>query len=145
MVRKFAGVNFIVLILLAMIAMVLVGIVIITAVPQNLQSIGRDAQRGKDLNTILGAVYQYSYDNKGSFPSSITSSPTEICKTDAQCANLVDLKVLTKAEKYLVAIPVDPLDKNGSGTGYKISKTADNKVVISAPLTESVPEISIKK
>src|SRR6266542_1200854 len=97
-----------VLLVVAIIA-ILAGIVIIAINPGKNLADTRNTQRQADVTTILNGVYQYSLDNNGVLPSSITTTPTEICNTGAaSCTALVDLSVLTASGTYLVAIPKDP-------------------------------------
>ena len=101
---------------------ILAGIVILAINPHKQLGDTRNAQRHADVTTILNAAYQYSFDNNGSLPSSITVAQTEICKTGGTCAWLIDLSVLTTNEKYLTSIPFDPIGASINGAGYEIFK-----------------------
>lgn len=104
----------------------------------------RDAQRRSDVNTILNAVYQYSIDNNGEFPASITTTETEICtsKQGSDCTGLVDLSMLNGY--YLVSIPGDPKTATKNSTKYTIVKKATKpKMTVSAPAAEGGVTISV--
>ncbi len=113
----------------------LAGIVIIAVNPSKQFDDAKNTQRWSDVNTILSAVYQYAVDNNGVIPATITATQTEICKTGGTCAGLIDLGVLTTAEKYLVAIPTDPTGVSTNGAGYEILKTGNGRVTVVAPDT----------
>jgi type IV pilus assembly protein PilA len=130
-----------VLLVVALIS-ILAGIVILAINPNKQLGDTRNAQRRADVNTILNAVYQYALDNDGDLPSSITTTQTEICKTDASCSGLKDLSELTDAEKYLTSIPFDPSGASTNGAGYEIKKTANNRVTVVAPDAEQGASIS---
>lgn len=124
---------------------ILAGIVILAINPNKQLGDTRNAQRKADVNTIMNAVYQYSIDT-GAIPASITTTTTGICKTGGTCAGFIDLGVLTASEKYLTSIPFDPA--NGSvanDTGYKILKTTNNRITITAPNAENSVTISITR
>lgn len=121
---------------------ILAGIVILAINPSKQLGDTKNAARKADVNTILNAVYQYSIDNNGNIPASITSTSTEICAS-ATCTNLIDLAALTTDEKYLTSIPVDPsggVDTNGAG--YAISKSANGRITINALKAEQGATIS---
>ncbi|PWB39138.1 MAG: hypothetical protein C3F02_00775 [Parcubacteria group bacterium] len=120
---------------------ILAGIVILAINPTKQLGETRNAQRRADVNTILNAVYQYSIDN-GSIPASITNAQVEVCKTSASCVGLIDLSVLTLNEKYITSIPLDPTGSSTNGTGYKIQKSANNRVTVLAPSAEQGATIS---
>lgn len=124
-----------VLLVVAILA-ILAGIVIIAINPGKNLADTRNSQRQTDVTTILDGVYQYALDNNGSLPSSITATSTEICATgSASCTGLIDLSVVTANEKYLVAMPKDPQCSTvcgTNGTGYKINKTANGRLVVTA-------------
>jgi len=125
-------------ILLVVAAMAILAAVIIIAInPGKQLADTRNSQRWTDVQNILDAVYQYSIDNNGNLPTSITTSSTEICRTGAaSCSGLVDLSVLTADGKYLVAIPVDPSGGTTNGTNYQIEKLASGRIKVSAPGAE---------
>lgn len=124
---------------------ILAGIVIIAINPGKQLADTRNAQRKVDVNTILNGVYQYTIDNSGNLPGNITVSATEICKTGGSCSGLIDLSALTTNEKYLTAIPFDPSGSSANGTGYKILKTANNRITVSAPSAENSQTISVTR
>lgn len=136
-----------VLLVVAIIA-ILAGIVILAINPSKQLGDSRNAQRTFDVNTILNAVYQYSVDNN-TIPSTITTTSTEICKTGASnCSGLIDLSVLSTNAKYLVAIPKDPqcsANCAANGTGYKISKDANNRITVTPVATENSKTISVTR
>ena len=124
---------------------ILAGIVIIAINPTKQLGDTRNAQRRADVNTILNAVYQYSIDTNGSLPSTITTTATAVCQA-APCTGLIDLSVLTASEKYLVAIPHDPLITATTGTaGYTIVKSANGRITVAAPSAEQGAVISVTR
>lgn len=126
---------------------ILAGIVILAINPAKQLGDTRNAQRHADVATILNAVYQYDIDNSGILPLSITTTPTEICKTGATtCTGLVDLSVLTLNEEYLTAIPHDPNGTcNINGVCYQISKSVNGRITVSAPNAEQGVTISVTR
>ena len=133
-----------VLLVVAIIA-ILAGIVIIAVNPSKQLADSRNSQRSADVTTVLNGVYQYAVDNSG-VPASITTTATEICATgSASCTGLVDLSGLTASAKYLVSLPKDPQCSTTcatNGTGYKISKDANNRITVTAPAAELGKTIS---
>ena len=124
---------------------ILAGIVILAINPVKQLGDTRNAQRRTDVNTILNAVYQYSIDNNGSLPTTITTTVTAICQA-APCTSLIDLSVLTTNEKYVVAIPHDPLITATTGTaGYTIVKSANGRVTVAAPSAEQSAVITVTR
>lgn len=97
------------------------------------------------MTTIINAVYQYSIDNNGTIPASITATQTEICKTGATCTGLIDLSVLSDNEKYLTSFPFDPTGASTNGAGYEIKKTANNRVTVTAPDAEQSATITVTR
>ncbi|KKT49403.1 MAG: Type II secretory pathway pseudopilin PulG-like protein [Parcubacteria group bacterium GW2011_GWF2_44_17] len=109
---------------------ILAGIVILAINPGKQLGDTRNAERRADVNTILNAVYQYTIDNNGTLPTSITTTQTEICKTGGTCTGLIDLSALTASEKYITSMPVDPNGTcNANGVCYEILKTANGRIL----------------
>lgn len=124
---------------------ILAGIVILAINPTKQLGDTRNAQRSVDVNTILNATYQYSIDNSGNLPLTITTTATNVCQA-APCTGLIDLSVLTASEKYLTAIPHDPLISGTTGTsGYTILKSANGRITVAAPNAEQGATISVTR
>jgi prepilin-type N-terminal cleavage/methylation domain-containing protein len=124
---------------------ILAGIVILAINPTKQLGETRNAQRRADVNTILNATYQYAIDNSGTLPASVTTTPTEVCKTGGVCTGLIDLTVLSTAEKYLTSIPLEPQKTNANGAGYEISKSANGRVTVVAQFPEQGATISVTR
>ncbi len=146
-----------VLLVIAIIA-ILAAIVIVAINPAKQLAEARNAQRRADVQTILNAVYQYTIDNNGNLPSdapAVTAVATEICRTgivDATCLTdaLTNLKVLTTGEKYVTSLPIDPscaiaAPCAANGIGYRILKTANGRITVSAPNAELTATVSVTK
>lgn len=136
--NKLKGFTLIEVLLVVAIIAILAGIVILAVNPAKQLADARNAQRKSDVTTLLNAIYQYSIDNNGSVPTTVTGTATEICETTgAPCTGLVDLGVLTANGKYLVAIPSDPQSDTANSTEYLVVKDANNRITVSAPNTEN--------
>ena len=140
-----------ILLVIAIIA-ILAAIVIIAINPAKQLADSRNAQRQTDVETVLNATYQYSIDNSGSMPTIPTGScalvaANQICKAAATgtCSTGVDLSVLTTAQKYVTSLPIDPTTSSTDGTGYYISKSANNRITVCAPTAEQGKTVSVTK
>ena len=142
-----------VLLVVAIIA-ILAGIVILAINPTKQLGDTRNAQRQADVNTVLNAVYQYSIDNQGNIPTTVTSTATSICATNASSCtqtapapDLVNLSVLSANGKYLVAIPHDPKTGDATDTHYniKVDTANGNRVTVTAPDAEQGKTISVTR
>lgn len=124
---------------------ILAGIVILAINPNKQLGDTRNTQRRADVNTVLNAVYQYTIDNSGILPTTITATATEICATGGVCTNLIDLAVLTASEKYLTSIPNEPQKTNANGAGYMIKKSANGRITVDAQFEEQGAMISVTR
>lgn len=134
-------------ILLVVAAIAILTVIVILALKPGKQlTDSRNAERRSEVTSILDEVYQYSIDNNGTLPASITTTATEICRTGAaSCAGLADLSVLTLNEAYLTSIPIDPSEEEGDGTGYTIMQSANGRITVAAPAAEQGATISVTR
>ncbi len=133
-----------VLLVIAIIA-ILASIVILAINPPRNISSANNAQRWSNVNTVLNAIHQYAIDNRGQVPSTITTVSTEICKTGASCAGLIDLSVLTDQERYVLKIPTDPTSASANGTGYFVNKDAYGRITVNAPFAEIGDTVTVSR
>jgi len=129
-------------ILLVIVAIGILAAIVLVAINPNRQiAQARNTVRQADINTIQKAVEQYLIE-KGSYPSSITTTPGYICNTGTEqvngstnCSGRVDLRELVP--DYIAGIPRDP-QATGTSTGYNIViNVNNNKVTVSADLAEN--------
>ncbi len=114
--------------------------------PTQTEATDNNGKRRRDVNTIANALLQYAGDHANAFPSGITGTQKEICKTGADaCTNLVDLSVLTQGAAYLISLPEDPNGTcNPNGTCYEV-KLSSGKVTVVAPDAEHGETISVTR
>lgn len=147
--QRQAGFTLLEVLLVVAVIAILAGIVIVAINPSKNLGDSRNSERSADVNTIINGVYQYSLDNNGTLPASITTTATEICETGASpCTGLVDLSAITASGKYLVAIPDDPQCPtacNATGVGYTILKDANGRITVAAPDAEQGKTITVTK
>lgn len=130
------GFTLIEVLLVIAILVILAAVVIVAINPEKQFTDAHNAQRKSDVYLIMNALHQYSLDHDGVFPEIITTGQLEICKTDAQsCVGKYDLSILTDDQKYLVAMPRDPLCSSSedescseTGTGYLLAKTESGRM-----------------
>lgn len=145
---RFPGFTLIELLLVIGIIAILAAIVIVAINPTKQLGSARDAQRTTDVNTLLNAIYQYTIDNAGNLPTSISTLPTGemryICRSDATCTGSgVNLNVLTGS--YLVGIPNDPQSATATGTYYTVARDANNRITVAAPGAEQAETIAVTR
>lgn len=148
--KKGAGFTLIELLVVVGILAVLMTAVIIAINPSRQLAQGNDAKRRSDVNAILNAVYQYATENQGLLPNTITTTQTEICQTSVatttcESNSLVNLKMLSYDEKYIVEMPADPIGVSTYGVGYEIYKSANGRITVVAPDTQVGQTIKITR
>jgi peptidoglycan hydrolase-like protein with peptidoglycan-binding domain len=95
----------------------------------------RNAKRQSDIANLHVALGKFIEDNNLVLPYGITSRPTELCSTTGYtCSGKVDLGV--SLSRYIPQLPKDPKATGTNGTGYFISKNANDVITISAPYAE---------
>lgn len=144
--KKRAGFTLIEVLLVVAIIAILAGIVILAINPGKQLADSRNAQRRSDVNTIINGIYQYSIDNNGNLPTTITTTATDICSTGAaDCTGLVDLTVLTSSGRYLQSIPRDPSTGDATNTNYTVVRDANGRITVAAPDAEQGQTISVSR
>lgn len=134
-------------ILIALVAILCYGLYFFGLNPAKKMAEIRNSQRRNDVVNILNVVYQYTQEHEGKVPEVITANPTEICRTGGvTCQNLIDLGEIFSSEiKIISAVPVDPRENNKNSSGYQISKLANGRISVSAPLAENGAVIVLSK
>lgn len=146
LLRNQKGFTLIEILLVVAAIAILAGIVIVAINPAKQLGDTRNTQRRSDVNAILSASSQYALDNNGILPAGILASSTEVCATTGvTCGSAVDLGVLTVNSKYITAIPRDPQAVVATSTGYFISKDANGRLTVTAPLAEQGAVITLTR
>ncbi len=153
--QKQKGFTLIELLVVIGILAVLLAIVLIALNPQQNFRQANNTQRRSDVSAILNAIHQYSAQNKGALPTSITNAAQTIASTGTGtinlCADLVPI--------YIADLPLDPStgtetpagsvcsDASATyNTGYTVQKSATgNRITVSAPAAENGETISVTR
>lgn len=141
------GFTLIEVLLVVVIIAILAGIVIIAVNPARQIAQTNNAQRDNDVRAILDSVHQYSIDNRGVIPATITATATVVGSGAGQidlCSDLVPT--------YIAAMPYDPTTTGASytdctsyNTGYTIAVDANGRVTVAAPGAEVSQTISVTR
>ncbi len=143
MFKKIKGFTLIELIVVIGIIAILMTIVIIAVNPARQFGQARNADRRNAVLAVLNAVHQYSADNNGSLPATVSAvaagTVQPICNgTPAACAvGRTDLQILLSPVSYLTALPLDPGGPGltaglAANTQYNISRDASNRITVTA-------------
>jgi prepilin-type N-terminal cleavage/methylation domain-containing protein len=148
--RRARGFTLIEVLLVIAIIAILAAIVIIAINPARQISQANNAQRSANVTTILNAIGQYAIDNRGAYPTTITTATTTICNTGYASTTLtpcVDLSVLTANQIYLPSLPMDPTGSTVTTTGYQVLKStsANPRITVIAPSAELSATISVTR
>ena len=135
---------------------ILAGIVIVALNPAKQLGDTRNSQRSVDVNTIINAVYQYSIDNNGNFPSGIDSivGSSQVLGTsgsglDSTCTATTTLAAGIDMSGdlvpvYIVGIVADPTTGTDENTDYYINKLGNGRLTVGAcdPEQEATIEVT---
>lgn len=139
------GFTLVELILVIAIIIIIAAAIFVALNPARRIGDANDSRRWSDVNQLLNAVHQYSVDNSGTFPNSVswTADDTFVLGTDAAgcdsgctnggateaaCLNLSDLTT----NNYIGSIPSDPVSGGAGFTDYYASRTSGGIVTIGA-------------
>ncbi len=148
--RRARGFTLIEVLLVIAIIAILAAIVIIAINPARQISQANNAQRSANVTTILNAIGQYAIDNRGAYPTTITTATTTICNTGVASSTAfpcVDLSVLTNNQIYLPTLPSDPTGLTVTSTGYSVIKSVSTnpRITVLAPNAELSATISVTR
>jgi len=156
-----SGFTLLEMLLVVAIIAVLAGIAVVAINPGKQLATVRNTERTFNLSEIHKAMQQYFIDHY-IYPAATPTTLTEICNTGSNststgidCTGLIDLSPLVPT--YLTSIPIDPQGSTLSfinnlipkvyattnGTGYKVMKDTNNKIVLTAPQAELSAFIAI--
>lgn len=136
---------------------ILAGIVILALNPSKQIGDTRNAQRRADVNTILNAMYQYSLDNNGSFPSgldNITGSSQVLGTSGSGCDSTCTATTTVTAcldvssdlvPTYIVGIPTDPSTGSATNTDYYINQDVNGRLEVGSCDPEQSATITITR
>jgi type IV pilus assembly protein PilA len=117
---------------------ILAAIVLVAVNPARQFAIARDTTRRNDLYQVLNAIYQYSVDFNGSFPTQITSSFQDIGNNGLNLdADLVPT--------YIPAMPYDPLTGDVDTTLYVLAQEANGRLTATATAAEIAIPLTITR
>jgi prepilin-type N-terminal cleavage/methylation domain-containing protein len=145
------------LIIIIAIIGILAGIGIVFINPGKQLANTRNTKRKVDVNTILNAVYQYSIDNNGRFPSGIDSvaSTSQVLGTSIANCHLTCLATTTISScldlrndlisEYINEIPFDSISGSATNTDYYINKDENNRIIVGTCNSELDEKIEVRK
>lgn len=136
--RKMRGFTLIELLVVIGIIAILAAIVLVAVNPARQFAISRDTARRNDLYQVLNALYQYSVDYNGNFPTQITTTFTDIGSGGLNLtADLVPI--------YIPTIPYDPLTGDAATTQYLLAQEASGRLTASATVAEIAVPLTLTR
>jgi prepilin-type N-terminal cleavage/methylation domain-containing protein len=155
--RAVAGFTLLEILLVVAAIGILAGIVILALNPSKQLGDTRNAQRRSDVTTILNALYQYSIDNNGNFPSALDSvvGSSQVLGTAVSGCNSVCTATTTIAAcadftsalvpSFVVGIPTDPTTGTAAITDYYINKDNTGRLTVGSCDPESGATIQVTR
>jgi type IV pilus assembly protein PilA len=124
---------------------ILAAIVLVAVNPARNFAQARNTQRRNDIYQVLNACHQFAVSNNGNFPSSITSSATDIGTTGLDLGLDTDTNGNNFVPTYIPAIPYDPQDGDAGTTNYVLFEEADGRLTATASSAELGESITITR
>jgi type IV pilus assembly protein PilA len=125
---------------------ILAAIVLVAVNPARNFAQARNTQRRNDIYQVLNACHQFAVSNNGNFPSSITTTSTDIGTGGLNLAAEVDSNGNPFVPMYIPAIPVDPTTGyTSAATGYVLFEEADGRLTATSSGAELGETITITR
>jgi prepilin-type N-terminal cleavage/methylation domain-containing protein len=155
--KNFTGFTLIELLVVITVISTLAVVVFVALNPAQRLKDARDARRVNDVQSLLTAIHEYTVDNKGSLPTGLSTTETQLGTGGTGCAISTGgctvaatacLDLSTPLAKYLKSTPVDPLGGStytAAKTGYSAVVDANGIVTVRACGTEGSSNISASR
>lgn len=141
------GFTLVEVLLVIVIIAILAAIVIVAINPARQIAQANNAERSTNVKALLDGVADYAIDNRGAYPTEITTTAAVVGSGTGQvdiCTYLVPT--------YLAGMPADPTATNAHytscadyDTGYTIALDANNRLIVTAPTAELSETISVTR
>jgi type II secretory pathway pseudopilin PulG len=126
---------------------ILVSLIIIAWNPASRGNEARNAVRWSHVNMLVNALHEYALDH-GTYPIAFSEDSREICRggiTPEICAESGLLYLGKLSPDYLPILPIDPSIELRHGTGYAVSSPGEDRIIVSALLSEEGDLISVSR
>lgn len=148
------GVTIVELVVVVLLIAVLAAIIFIALNPVQRLAQSRNSQRASDVTAILEAIHRYTLDSQGQLPSGLSSGMlvTQIGTQDSDCdvtcgvaSASACVNLNSSLAKYLKQMPVDPSIGSQLKTGYFVTVTENNEIVVGVCSPEGDDSIAVSK
>lgn len=138
MILKYKAFTLLEILLVITIVGILLTVVVRLVRPEDRFADIRNAQRKSDVLSIYTAINQYKEDNRGQFPSGITSTSTNLCQPGCvESGTQIDINADIASYIRNGVLPIDPSQTGTVLTGYTVSLDSGGRVIVSASLAEN--------